>query len=125
MAQPTTRETLKDYALRALGQPVIEINVDNDQLEVKLDEALQFYSQYHYDAIRRTYLKYQYTQADYDRVTANASESITKEGVTTSWKESQNFIVVPETVIAVTNIFPFSSTLIWIGKTIYKLVNFL
>ena len=109
MAQPTTRETLKDYALRALGQPVIEINVDNDQLEDRLDEALQFYSQYHYDAIRRTYLKYQYTQADYDRVTANASESITKEGVTTSWKESQNFIVVPETVIAVTNIFPFSS----------------
>ena len=44
MATPSTREQLKDYALRALGQPVIEINVDNDQLEDRLDEALQYYS---------------------------------------------------------------------------------
>ena len=47
MANPSTRETLKQYALRALGKPVIEINVDDDQLEDRLDEALQFYAQYH------------------------------------------------------------------------------
>ena len=111
MATPTTREQLKDYALRALGQPVIEINVDNDQLEDRLDEALQYYSQYHMNAIRRCYLKYEYTQADYDRIVTNGdvAESQTKNSVTTTWKENQNYIVVPESVISVTNLFPFSS----------------
>ncbi len=55
MANPATRETLKQYALRALGKPVIEINVDDDQLEDRLDEALQYFAQYHYDGIQRAY----------------------------------------------------------------------
>ena len=109
MANPATRETLKQYALRALGKPVIEINVDDDQLEDRLDEALQYFAQYHYEGIRRTYLKYQYTAADKTRMTSNSSESVTKNSVTTSWKEGNNFLVVPESVISVINIFPFSN----------------
>ena len=111
MATPATREQLKDYALRSLGQPVIEINVDEDQLQDRLDEAMQYYSQFHMNAIRRCYLKYEYTQADYDRIVTNGdvSESITKNSITNTWKENQNYIIVPETVISVTNIFPFSS----------------
>ena len=109
MANPATRETLKQYALRALGKPVIEINVDDDQLEDRLDEALQYFAQYHYDGIRRTYLKYQYTEADKTRMTSDSDESVTKNSVTTSWKEGNNFLVVPESVISVINIFPFSN----------------
>ena len=109
MANPATRETLKQYALRALGKPVIEINVDDDQLEDRLDEALQYFAQYHYDGIRRTYLKYQYTEADKTRLTGNSDESVTKNSVTTSWKEGNNFLVVPESVVSVINIFPFSN----------------
>jgi len=109
MANPATRETLKQYALRALGKPVIEINVDDDQLEDRLDEALQYFAQYHYDGIRRTYLKYQYTEADKTRLTGNSSESVTKNSVTTSWSEGNNFLIVPESVISVINIFPFSN----------------
>ena len=112
MATPSSREGLKQYALRALGKPVIEINVDDDQLEDRIDEALQYYAQYHYDAIRRTYLKYQYTQTDKDRITTNTSESVTKNSVTTAWKEGSGFIVVPESVISVINIFPFSSKVV-------------
>ena len=108
MATPATRETLKQYALRALGKPVIEINVDDDQLEDRIDEALQYYAQYHYDAIRRTYLKYQFTQEDKDRIISNSTESVTKNGVTSSWKEGNGFIVVPESVFSVINIFPFT-----------------
>ena len=108
MAIPATRETLKQYALRALGKPVIEINVDDDQLEDRLDEALQYFAQYHYDGIRRTYLKYQYTSGDKSRITGNSSESVTKNSVTTAWSEGNNFLVVPETVVSVINIFPFS-----------------
>lgn len=64
MANPTTRQELIDYALRKLGHPVIEINVDEDQLEDRVDEALQYYQTYHSDAIIRTYLKYQITSTD-------------------------------------------------------------
>ena len=71
MAEPASRENLKQYALRALGKPVIEINVDDDQLEDRIDEALQYFTQYHYDGVKRTYLKYQYTQADKDRMTSD------------------------------------------------------
>ena len=109
MAEPASREQLKQYALRALGKPVIEINVEDDQLEDRIDEALQFYQQYHYDGIRRTYLKYQYTQTDYDRINGNTSESVTKNSVTSAWQEGNGFIVVPESVISVINIFPYSS----------------
>ena len=109
MAEPASRENLKQYALRALGKPVIEINVDDDQLEDRIDEALQYFAQYHYDGIRRTYLKYQYTEADKTRMTGDSSESITKNSVTTSWKEGNNFLVVPDSVISVINIFPFSN----------------
>ena len=109
MATPLSREQLKQYALRALGKPVIEINADDDQLEDRIDEALQYFAQYHYDGIRRTYLKYQYTQADYDRINANTSESVTKNSVTTTWQEGNGFIVVPDSIISVINIFPFSS----------------
>src|SRR6056300_136570 len=109
MATPSSREQLKQYALRALGKPVIEINADDDQLEDRIDEALQYFAQYHYDGIRRTYLKYQYTQADYDRINADTSESVTKNSVTTTWKEGNAFIVVPESVISVINIFPYSN----------------
>jgi len=110
MATPATRENLKQYALRTLGKPVIEINVDNDQLEDRIDEALQFYAQYHYDGIRRTYLKYKLTAADKTRLSAITpnTETSTKNSVSTTWYEANNYLVVPETVLSVTNIFPFT-----------------
>ena len=49
MAIPSTRQTLISYAKKALGHPVIEINVDDDQVDDRVDEALQYYQQYHYD----------------------------------------------------------------------------
>jgi len=110
MANPNTRETLKQYALRALGKPVIEINVDDDQLEDRLDEALNYYAIYHYDGIRRTYLKYKLTEADKNRLKAPTpeTETATKNSVSTTFYESNNFLVMPDSVISVTNIFPFT-----------------
>ena len=110
MAEPVTRETLKQYALRALGKPVIEINVDDDQLEDRIDEAVQFFQQYHYDGIKRTYLKYKLTAADKTRLSAinPATETATQSGVSTTWYEDNNYLVVPSSIISVINIFPFS-----------------
>lgn len=64
MAKVTNREGLRDYCLRALGHPVIEINVDDDQVEDRIDEAFQFYREYHYDAVELIYLKHEFTSAD-------------------------------------------------------------
>ena len=66
MAKPNSRSTLIDYCLRALGAPVIEINLDDDQISDRIDEALQFYQHYHADAIEKVYLKHQVTQVDID-----------------------------------------------------------
>jgi len=56
MANPTSRTELIDYCLRSLGHPVLEINVDDDQLEDRIDEAFETYRQYHFDAIEMVYL---------------------------------------------------------------------
>lgn len=61
-----SREYLKDYALRRLGFPVIEINVDDAQVEDRIDDALQFFSQYHFDGVEKAYLPYTITQQDID-----------------------------------------------------------
>lgn len=110
MANPATRENLKQYALRALGKPVIEINVDDDQLEDRIDEALQYFGQYHYGGISRTYLKYKYTQAEKDRILGTEPTTTGTQGSeTTSWTEGNGYLIMPSSVISVTNIFPFSN----------------
>ena len=73
----SNKREFKTICLRALGKAVIEINVDDDQLEDRIDEAMQYFTQYHYDGVKRTYLKYQYTQADKDRMTGDSTESAT------------------------------------------------
>ncbi len=62
--KPNSRDTLRDYCLRKLGAPVIEINVDETQLEDRLDEALEFFTIYHFDGIERMYLKHEVTATD-------------------------------------------------------------
>jgi hypothetical protein len=64
MANPTTRDELKNYCLRRLGHPVIEINIDEDQMQDRIDDALEFYREYHYDGTERTYVKHQLTSTD-------------------------------------------------------------
>jgi len=66
MALPNSRQTLIDHCLRRLGDPVIEINVDEDQVQDKVDDTLQMYQEFHSDATYRTYLKHLITQEDKD-----------------------------------------------------------
>ena len=87
MANPTSRQGLIDYCLRKLGHPVIEINVDDDQLEDRIDEALGFYREFHYDAVELVYLKHQITQTDIDN----------------------QYLSINDAVTGVTKIFPFSN----------------
>ena len=76
MAQPYTRATLKDYCLRRLGFPVVDINVDDDQLEDRIDDALQLFNEFHYNGTERVYLAQQVTSADIANQYVNLADSI-------------------------------------------------
>jgi hypothetical protein len=67
MAAPATRQEFKDYCLRRLGHPVIQINVDDDQVEDRIDDALQFFHDYHFEGCEKIYMKHRFTQEDIDR----------------------------------------------------------
>jgi hypothetical protein len=88
MAKPATRAQFKDYCLRRLGHPVIEINVDDDQLEDRIDDALQFFHDYHFDGCEKIYMKHQFTQEDIDR----------------------RWIYAPDAVIFVHSVLPFDDS---------------
>jgi len=87
MAPPNSRDTLIDYCKRRLGDPVLEINVDEDQIEDRIDEALQYWQEYHSDATLRHYLKHQVTATD-----------VTNE-----------YIPISSNVLTVSKLFPMSS----------------
>jgi hypothetical protein len=89
MAQPTTREQFKEWCLRKLGKPVIEINVDQDQVDDRVDEALSYYWDYHFDGTEKTYLKHQVTSDD----------------------KTNKYITVPENIIGVISIFDLSTNI--------------
>ena len=88
MSKPGSRQELADYCLRALGAPVVEINIDDDQLGDRIDEAFQFYREYHSDATIRRYRKHKVTATD-----------VTEE-----------YIDIPETFIHVSRVLPFQVT---------------
>jgi hypothetical protein len=88
MAAPSTRNEFKDYCLRRLGFPVIQINVDDDQVDDRIDDALQFFHDYHFDGVEKIYMKHRITQDDIDR----------------------KFIYCPDPVIFVTKVFPFDDS---------------
>lgn len=91
MAQPSSRQTLKDYCLRRLGHPIIKINVDDAQVEDRLDDALQFFAEYHFDGVERMYFPYQIAQQD-----------ITNKYVNTD--------LISPNIITVNRVFPFSES---------------
>jgi len=109
MAVPNSKSTLKEYCLRALGKPVIEINVDDDQVDDRIDEALQYFAQYHYDGVERMYMKYQVTADDITRARSDETVGTGSEGsVSNTFKNQQNYIVMPSAVLSVLGIFNFN-----------------
>ena len=78
MAIPATKAEFGDWCKRKLGYPVIDINVDADQVDDRVDEAIQYYQMFMGGGNRRMYLKHQITQADKDRGKTNSTETITE-----------------------------------------------
>ncbi len=79
----TSREEFKEYCLRKLGKPVIEINVDDDQVEDRIGEALKYYWDYHFDGTEKVYYKHLVTASDI----------------------SNKYITLPENIIGAVRIF--------------------
>ena len=142
MAKPSTRQQLIDYCLRQLGAPVLEINVDEDQIDDLVDDAIQYFNERHYDGVEKMYLKYEIQQSDIDRgiaaTVAGQSTTNGKTGVgivtttgtdtsgnTFSFYENSNFIQVPESVIGVERIFRFDTSSISGGMFSIKYQLFL
>jgi hypothetical protein len=95
MAPPNSRDTLIDYCKRRLGDPVLEINVDEDQIEDRIDEAIQYWQEYHSDATIKTYLKHQVTSTDvtneYIPISSDVLYISKLFPVSSSFSGSQNF----------------------------------
>ena len=138
MAKPASRTQLVDYCLRKLGAPVLEINIDDDQIDDLVDDAIQLFNERHFDGVERMYLKYKLTQEDIDRgqakntdgvgivTTTATSTSISGYGTTASnWYETSNFIQVPDSVVGVEKIFKFDSSSISGGMFSIKYQLFL
>jgi hypothetical protein len=83
MANPTTKAEFKEHCLRRLGKPVIEINVDDDQVDDRVDEALSYYWDFHFDGIEQTFYKWQITDAD----------------------KANRYLTVPDNIIGVVDLF--------------------
>ena len=138
MAKPASRAQLVDYCLRKLGAPVLEINVDDDQVDDAVDDALQLFQERTFDGVERMYLKYKISQADIDRgkakntdgvgivTTTATSTNVSGYGtVTSNWYETSNFLQVPEAVIGVERIFKFDTSSISGGMFSIKYQLFL
>ena len=122
MAQPASRSDFKNYCLRQLGAPVLEINVADEQIDDIIDDALQYFHERHFDGVMRTYLKYQVTQDDIDRGKGPGQSGVT--GITTTtatstidgatmqfdWEENSNYLQVPPSVIGVEKVFHFDGS---------------
>ena len=136
MAKPQSRGQLINFGLRKLGYPVLEINLDTDQIHDALDDTVQLYNERHYNGIERMFLKYKITQEDIDRGSAKGTDGVgivtttgistnTAGTVTSNFYETSNFIAVPEHVIGVNKIFKFDSSSISGGMFSIKYQLFL
>ena len=134
--KPRNRGQLINYGLRQLGAPILQINVDDDQLHDLVDDTVQLYQERHYNGIERMYLKYKVSQDDIDRGTAKGTDGVgivTTSGISTNsattvssqFYETSNFLAVPENILGVTKIFKFDTSSISGGMFSIKYQLFL
>jgi hypothetical protein len=118
MPAVNTRKKLIDYCLRSLGAPVLEINVDEEQIEDRVDDALRLFSEYSFDGAERVYLKYKVTSADIDRkyLLITGDRNMTESADGGGFDQSESEMAITETgqsgtvaledlVLSVTKIF--------------------
>ena len=109
MAEPSSRQELKDYCLRRLGHPVLEINVDDDQLDDLIDDAFQYYRERHFDGVEQMYLKHEITADDVTRFDSADETSSTPAPDASTGLTRKNFIEIPEHIVGISKVMGISS----------------
>jgi len=122
MAKPGTRAEFKEYCLRQLGAPVLEINIATEQCEDIIDDAIQFFHERHFDGVAQVYLNYKVTQDDIDRgkgagqdgvsgiTTTSATTTINGQSIQFDYEENSNYLEIPPEIIGVTKLWRFDGT---------------
>ena len=122
MAKPQSRAEFKEYCLRQLGAPVLEINIATEQCEDIIDDAIQYFHERHFDGVAQVYLKYKVTQEDKDRgkgpaedgvsgiTTTSATATINGASIQFDYEENSNYLEIPPEIIGVTKLFRFDGT---------------
>ena len=112
MAKASTRQGLIDYALRQNGAPVLEINIEDDQIDDLVDDAIQFYNERNSDGYIRTHVKIKWTADMITNMTTDTTTSIasgTSNALPVSYLEQNNFVKMPDHITSVIKVFPFVS----------------
>ena len=130
MSKPSTRQELIDYCLRRLGYPVLEINVDDDQIEDLVDDAIQHWQDYHFDGYQRMFLKHKVTEAERETlksgITTTTGTNSSGSGIASvNWEEGQNFLQLPEHVLGINKVFKMDNSTISNGLFNIKYQMFL
>ncbi len=106
--KPASKSELKEYCLRRLGKPVLDINVDDSQVEDLVEEAVQYYNERHFEGVERMFLKHEFTAADVTRFKSSNVTNTSPSG--DAWSERNNYIEVPDHVIGINKIFGMTSS---------------
>ena len=112
MAKPASRTQLKDYCLRQLGHPVLEINIDDDQIDDAIDDALQYFNDRCYNGAERMYLKHQFTADDVTRFTTQNEVVTTPAPDAAGWENRKNYLEIPDHVFGINKVFGISSNFV-------------
>lgn len=111
MAVLASRQDLIDYSLRRLGFPVIEINVDDDQIEDRVDDAIQFWQEYHFDGSERAYVKRKLTGSTITLAASLANNFTVGETITGGSSNVSAIVVSTDgSEIVVDNVKPAGGT---------------
>ena len=112
IAKASTRQGLIDYALRQNGAPVLEINIEDDQIDDLVDDAIQFYNERNSDGYIRTHVKIKWSEAMRDNMVTDTTTTIasgTSNALPVSYLEQNNFVTMPDHITSVIKVFPFVS----------------
>lgn len=109
MAKPSSRSELITYCKRQLGEPVLQVNIDTEQVNNVIDDAVQFFQENCYNGIERMYLKHKFTADDIIRFTQSDELTNTAEPDASTWENRKNFIEVPDHVLGIQKVFGITS----------------
>jgi len=101
MASPNSRADLITYCKRQLGEPVLQVNIDDEQVNNVIDDAYQFFQENCYNGMERCFLRHKITDED---ITRFDSKATTSSG-TTDWEESTNYIPIPDHVVGISKVY--------------------